>query len=439
MKPDKTIAVLLALSILISSFLPGCGPAEKNKSASGPAAKKPVEIKVAFWGAPDEVNIITGIISDWQRDHPDITVKLEHTPYRGYIDKLLTRIAGRAAPDIICTEVDLFVTFQSKNVLLDLTPYISSDPDLDLKDFYPQIIDRFTVNGRLYAVPRDTAPFACVFYNKKLFDEAKVPYPDDDWDVNDMLAKAEKLTKRDKDGRVIQYGFYAWAWMNFVYAFGGSLVDDVKNPTSCTLNSKNSVEGLQFYSDLINKYKVHPSMTAMTNLAMGVQGMFMTGRLAMFSSGIWETPGLRKIQDFEWDVVMFPKGPEGKRGFGTGGSGYCILKESKHPREAFEVIKAFSGRAAQVKLAETGLAQPAMMSVAMSKYWADDGKIPYNKKMLDRAMKYVVYDPFTPAWREAREMYITPELELLFGNKKTAWASVAAFINKVNDLLKKQQ
>lgn len=439
MRPDKPVSVSLLLALSFSLCLAGCSSdrakAESDKSSGG---KSPVEIKVAFWGAPDEVNIITEIINRWQKARPDITVRLEHTPYRGYVDKLLTRIAGRAGPDIICTEVDLFVTFQSKNVLLDLTPYIGGDPEFDLKDFYPQIVSRFTVKDKLYAVPRDTAPFACVYYNKKLFDEANLPYPDDDWDMNDMLDKAKKLTKFDAEGRVTQYGFYAWAWMNFVYSFGGSLVDDVKNPTVCTLNSRESVEALQFYSDLINKYNVQPSTTAMTNLAMGVQGMFMTGRLAMFASGIWETPGLRKIQDFEWDVAMFPKGPTGKRGFGTGGSGYCILKDSKHPKEAFEVIKALSGRNAQMKLAETGLAQPAIMSIAMSSFWANDGKVPYNKKMLDGAMKYVVYDPFTAVWREAREMYIIPELDLLFGGKKTAQEAVADFINKVNDLIKRQ-
>ncbi len=435
----RFIIAILTLSLAFSFCLTGCAPdRSKSKTSESQDSNKPVEIRVAFWGSPDEVNIITEIISRWQKVHPNIIVRLEHTPYRGYADKLLTRIAGRAAPDIICTEVDLFVTFQSKNVLLDLTPFVGGDPEFNMKDFYPQIINRFTVDNKLYAVPRDTAPFACVYYNKKLFDEAKVPYPTDDWNMNDMLEKAKKLTKADKDGRVTQYGFYAWAWMNFVYSFSGSLVDDVKNPKVCTLNSRESEEGLQFYSDLINKYKVQPSVTAMTNMAMGVQGMFMTGRLAMFASGIWETPGLRKVQDFDWDVVMFPKGPTGKRGFGTGGSGYCILKETKHPKEAFEVIKALSGKEAQMALAETGLVQPAMMSIAMSNLWANDGKVPYNKKMLDSAMKYVIYDPFTPAWREAKEMYIIPELDLLFGGKKTAEQAVAAFINKVNDLIKKQ-
>jgi len=362
-------------------------------------------------------------------------VRLEHTPYRGYVDKLLTRIAGRAAPDIICTEVDLFVTFQTKDVLLDLTPYVSGDPEFNLKDFYPQIIDRFTVDGKIYCIPRDTAPFACVYYNKKLFDEAGVPYPTDDWTVDEMLEKAKALTKRDRDGMVTQYGFYAWAWQNFVYAFGGSLVDNVKKPTRCVLDSKESMEGLQFYTDLINKHRVQPSAIAMSNLAMGVQGMFMTGRLAMFSSGIWETPGLRKIATFDWDVAMFPKGPTGIRGFGTGGSGYCILKDTKYPKEAFYVIKALTSRSAQTELAQTGLAQPAIIDIAKSSQWAGDDKPPRNKKMLDDAMNYVIYDPFHPAWREAKELYIYPDLDLVFAGKKTLREALDSFIGKVNELL----
>ncbi|MCM8761422.1 MAG: sugar ABC transporter substrate-binding protein [Candidatus Omnitrophica bacterium] len=438
MKAGKILFTLLIGILSLSLVLVGCGKKEITPSAGlrGAESNGPVEIKVAFWGAPYEVNIITDIIREWQASHPDILVRLEHTPYRGYVDKLLTRIAGRAAPDIICTEVDLFVTFQSKGVLLDLMPYISNDPSLKLQDFYPEIINRFTVDGKLYCIPRDTAPFACVYYNKKLFDEAGVPYPSDNWDIYDMLDKAKKLTKTDKDGRVIQYGFYAWAWQNFVYAFGGSLVDNVKKPTRCTLDSEEAKAGIQFYADLINKHKVQPSMTAMSNLAMGVQGMFMTGRLAMFASGIWETAGLRKITDFEWDVAMFPKGPRGIRGFGTGGSGYCILKESKHPKEAFEVVKALAGREAQMKLAETCLAQPAMIPIAMSNLWAYDGKVPHNKKMLNEAMRYVIYEPFSASWREAREMYIIPEWDLVFNGKKTVAEAVNNFISKVNALLK---
>jgi len=423
------IQKMLIEILIIPLLLLGCG----NSPAGVNTTKKPVEIKVAFWGAPDEIRIITEIINKWQKTQPDIAVRLEHTPYRGYVDKLLTRIAGRSAPDIICTEVDLFVTFQSKDTLLNITPYIENDPTFSIADFYPEIIDRFSASGGLYAIPRDTAPFACVYYNKKLFDESGVPYPTDDWDVNGLLDRAKRLTKRSPDGRVKRYGFYAWAWQNFVYAFGGRIVDDVKNPAKCTLDSENALRGLQFYSDLINKHKVHPSSMAMANLAMGVQGMFMTERLAMFSSGIWETPGLRKINNFEWNVVMFPKGPGGIRGFGTGGSGYSILKATKHPEEAFRVLKALTGKHAERMLAGTGLTQPAMKDIAV--IWANDGKTPKNKKMLLDAMEYVVYDPFTPVWREAKELYILPALDRVFSGKTAARPAIESIIAKVDGLL----
>ena len=427
----STLVLFICSLIMINS---GCS----NKTLSDSSAqggKSPVEVRVAFWGGPDEVNIVTETINVWQKSHPDIIVRLDHTPYRGYVDKLLTRIAGRSAPDIICTEVDLFVTFQSKGALLDLTPYLKGDPDFNLKQFYPEIIDRFTVDGKLYAIPRDTAPFACVYYNKRLFDEAGVPYPKDDWNLDDLLDTAKKLTKIDDDERVTQYGFYTWAWQNFVYAFGGSLVDDVKDPSRCTMNSKESMAGLQFYSDLINKYKVHPTSIAMTNLAMGVQGMFMTGRLAMLSSGIWETPGLRKMADLDWDIAMFPKGPTGIRAFGTGGSGYCILKESRNPKAAFEVIKALAGRSGQTMLADTGLAQPAIRDIAQSEHWALDNKPPKNKTILDDAMKHVIYEPFHPAWREAKELYINPELDLVFSGKRSVEDAVKNFTAKADVLL----
>jgi multiple sugar transport system substrate-binding protein len=425
--------ILCACSLIIANS--GCS----NKPAAAALAhggKSPVEVRVAFWGSPDEVNIVTETINAWQKSHPEITVRLDHTPYRGYVDKLLTRIAGRSAPDIICTEVDLFVTFQTKGALLDLTPFVLASPEFSVNQFYPEIVDRFTVDGKLYAIPRDTAPFACVFYNKKLFDEAGVPYPKDDWNLDDLLDKARKLTRIDSDERVTQYGFYAWAWQNFVYAFGGSMVDNVRNPSKCTLDSERSIAGLKFYSDLINKYKVHPTSIAMTNLAMGVQGMFMTGRLAMFASGIWETPGLRKIADLDWDVAMFPKGPDGIRAFGTGGSGYCILKETKNPAAAFEVIKALAGRSGQTMLADTGLAQPAIREIAQSAHWALDNKKPENKSMLDEAMKHVIYEPFHPAWREAKELYINPELDMVFSGKRSVEDAVKNFTVKVDGLLK---
>ncbi len=413
---------LFAIAILFSS----CG--------KGPGQSGVAEVKVTFWGSPEEVDIITHSLEAWQSAHPQIKVIFEHTPYTGYDSKILTRIAGGAAPDIIATEVNYFVTFASKGVLENLSAYAEKDTDFQVGDFFPQIIDRFTVDGKLYAIPRDVAPFACVFYNKELFDQAGIPYPTDDWTWDDLLRIARALTKKDASGRTIQYGFYGWAWQNFAYGNGGALVDDVKHPKETRIADPKTVAGLQFFSDLANLYGVMPTPTALANLGMGVDVMFASGRLAMFLSGIWETPLLRNYK-FKWDVAMFPKNKEGIRAFGTGGSGYAILRTSKHKKEAWEVIKALTGEEGQVRLAERGLAQPARIKVAESEHWATHPAPPANKAMLNEAVKYIVFDPFHPKWREIEARYILPSFELVFTGKKTAEETARQVESQINAAL----
>ena len=42
------------------------------------------------------------------------------------------------------------------------------------------------------------------YFNKRMFDEAGVAYPTDDWTYDDMLAAAEKLTIKAPDGTTTQ-------------------------------------------------------------------------------------------------------------------------------------------------------------------------------------------------------------------------------------------
>lgn len=419
--------------LLTIFFLAGCDSSTDIESRGA------TNVKVSFWGTPEEIGIITEALAPWQVEHPKIRIIFEHTPYTGYISKILTRIAGGAAPDIIATEADYFVTFATKGVLEDLNPYVRADPKgFDKSDFFPQIIDRFTYQGKLLAIPRDIAPFACVFYNKKVFDAAGLPYPDDGWTWSDLLRCARELTKKDDAGRITQYGFYTWAWQNFIYGNGGGLVDDVKNPKKTRLDDERSIMGIQFYADLNTLYEAMPTPAAFTNYGMGADRMFANGRIAMFLSGIWETPQFRNYK-FEWDVAMFPKNDKGVRAFGTGGTGYSLLKSSRHKEAAWEVIKALTGPDGQRQFAKRGLAQPARMSVAKSDAFAEDPSAPKNKRMLNEAVQYAVFSPFHPKWREIEEKYIRPKLDLIFSGKISAAEAAKELAPDVNAQLRKTE
>jgi multiple sugar transport system substrate-binding protein len=157
---------------------------------------------------------------------------------------------------------------------------------------------------------------------------------------------------------------------------------------------------------------------------MGNSDMFVNGSAAMFLSGIWKTPAFREIKKFKWDVVMLPKGPNGRRAYSTGGSGYGILKTSAHPKEAWELIQFISGEQGAQKFAATGFAQPALKKVADSPAFLD-GQDPKNKKMLLKAVENARYGPICKNWTETVSGLIGPEMEKVWNSTETAEEAMA--------------
>lgn len=384
-------------------------------SCSGDKSDSRQALKIAFWGSFEEVEAIKKIAEKIEKELPGVKLNLEHISIGSdpsiFSQKILTESAAGTPPDIAFCEVNLFVDFHNKQLFIPLTEFIQKDKSFHIDKYFPTIVNRFTVNNDIYILPRDVAPFAAVFYNKDLFNREGLSYPTDNWNVNDLMNLSKKLTKKDARGQITQYGFYTWAWPNFVYAFGGSIVDNEKNPKKCLLNSPDTIRGLEFYLDMMYKYKVMPTPST---LQAGYQELFKTGKLAMYCSGIWETPQLRKGATFDWDVVMFPKGPDGQRGFNSGGSGYGILKWCKNKDLAWEVLKRLTSSDAQVDLARIGLAQPADRKLASSKAWALSKEKPLNKKMLNEAVKYVRFDPFSPHWNYITKSIMSIKLDPVF-------------------------
>ena len=269
-------------------------------------------------------------------------------------------------------------------------------------------------------IPRDIAPVSCLYYNKKLFDEAGLRYPKNNWTWKDLVRNAKRLTKRDSTGRVIQFGLVEdWNLFDlYVLNNGGSYADNIQYPRRCALDSRNAIYAIKFRRDLIYKYKVSPSPAQLSMMGgVGTSELFVSGKAAMFVSGIWKTPMFRQIKDFDWDIALFPKGPMAKRpGYPGGGSGYGIIKTTKHPEEAWKLVTYLAGEKGQIQLAQTGLAQPAIKRLAKSKYFLDNKK-PKNKKILLTACKYIVYTPFSDKWPEMFYSYILPQWDQIWLNK----------------------
>ncbi|HPD18945.1 MAG TPA: sugar ABC transporter substrate-binding protein, partial [Candidatus Goldiibacteriota bacterium] len=397
--------------------------------------KSAADLRFMYWGDVSEIKIIKDMVSKFEKD-TGFKVSAERAPSGPpYMEKVLTQFAGGSAPDVLFVEVNNFKEFAQKGVLEDLNPYLTKETTIKKSQFYKEIIDRFTIDDKLYVLPRDIAPICVVYYNKKMFDEAGLKYPTDDWNWDDMVRIAKKLVKKDDKGTVTRFGYVDdWPiWEAFVLSNGGKIVDNVKKPTRCVLNSKEAIQGVQFRADLVYKYGITPSPSQMTAMGgMGTADMFMSERVAMFFSGIWKVPMFRQIKNFEWDVVMFPKSPKGLRGFPSGGSGYAVVKTSKNKDAAWKLVTYLAGREGQIKLAQTGLAQPAMIEIAKSKYFLDD-QPPKHKDIVLKGVPYITFMPLMPEWEEINVSLIAPAFDKIWSGKEKAAPVIKKLVQEINE------
>lgn len=422
----KRSAWILLMLFVLGLFPAGCAKKQENL------------IRVAnFLTDVKLLQICNDIARDVEKSHPGIKIRIDNIPYNEYQQKLTTQIAGGSPPDVIYVEVNNFVDLYSRGALDDLTPHLQRDA-VDLGEFYPGVVGRFTREGKLYALPQDTAPSGLVYYNKAVFDEMGVPYPTDDWSWPEpFLSICKKLVKNDEKGVQVRWAYsdaYPIGFESFMFSSGGDFVDNTDRPARLTLDSAAVVRAARFRWDLIHTHKVSPSMTSVNSFSSlsGIEGMFMNGRVAMMSSGIWHTPKLLSDPKVKFDVVMFPKGPEGKRGWTTGGSGYAICSGSKNKEMAWEVVKALTSERSMRLMAATGFIQPARIKLAESDAFLGSPGAA-NKKVLLKMTADARYQPFMAQWPEIWYGHFVPAMDpVWFGSKKPeeVLPGITADINK---------
>ena len=316
-------------------------------------------ISYSIWGDPAEIKNQQAIVDAFHVANPKITVKVTVSDWDTYWDKLQTGIAGGDAPDVFAMDGPLFPDYQSRDVLLDLKPYIDKS-GYDLSLLADQAVADFTTADGQYGLPRDLNVVA-LYYNKTMFDTAAIPYPDDTWDWAKLVEVGKKLTIRDGSGAVSQWGFYTETtdmenyWSELVWQNGGEIISADHKTT--LLGSDAAVGGLQFLQDLIWKDKIMPD-AAVTDV---LGDAFEQGQAAMESNGSWLV-ATHQAAGIDFGIAPLPKGPAG-RATSVNPTGAVVFKGSKSPDAAWEFVKYLTSPAAQTQLMELRASLPANKEV----------------------------------------------------------------------------
>lgn len=331
-----------------------------------------IVVRVANWGGADDESDFAAkqraLYAEFEKQNPDIKIVIEGIPGAGeYVPKMLLSHNAGVAPDIATLDASSSALFINSGMLMDLTPLIKSDKEFKLDDFYPNIVDIARRDQALYAIPNDFTPMV-MYYNKRLFDAAGVPYPQNGWTFDQFRESAKRLTKDGQYGFVFANwfpGWIMWLWNN-----GGDVFSPDLKQASGHLDSNENVKTIEFLRALINEDKSAPSLSQ--SAAAGVD-LFANGQAAMTVSGHWGMVGYSaapkgpdgkpKITLADLGVVMLPNNT-GKPVTVMYESGYAITKRAKHPQAAWRFIKFMTSYESRLILNQTGIAIDARKDVS---------------------------------------------------------------------------
>ena len=279
--------------------------------------------------------------------------------------QLQVQIAAGNPPDVIGpVGVEGLNIFRDN--LLDVKPLIASQK-FDMTKFDPALVDFFDIGkaGATIGVPYATYP-SFIYYNKKLFDEAKLPLPPTKvgemyngkpWDMAALRELGMKLTV-DKNGNdatsadfdaanIVQWGFdMQWADDRAdteATIFGSSSVVTPDGKTAQITPQFN--QGLKWFNDGVWKDHFIPTSAAITSDLLGKGNPFQSGNIAMVSTHLWYTccinPAPPAKPSFNWGVAINPS-YNGVTTAKLHADTFSILDSTKNPTEAFDVIKALA-------------------------------------------------------------------------------------------------
>jgi len=335
---------------------------------------------------PPQFDFVASLAKEFESANPRLSIVVEKVE-GAYSSELLSRLESASPPDIFIIWTDDVELSARLGKLRTLKPWLGRRGEPNPSDYYRCLVDAFTREGRLLALPFAVCP-QMLMYNKALFDRAGIAYPKTGWTWDEVRAAARKLTRRDAKGKITQVGLDSnldpLAW---IYLGGGSLLDDQLHPTDFIADSPGGLRGLECFRGFICEDVDFGD----TWSARKTDATFMRGSLAMVHTAGWM---LKTVQQgatmFDWDVVGVPRFTGAEPRLWSYGWGVAMRADTAHPALAWKFLSYLAGVNGQRKLAAAGTDVPAMTAVAKewSRYHA--GR-PRNKAALLEAANAAVF------------------------------------------------
>jgi multiple sugar transport system substrate-binding protein len=337
--------------------LAACGIAPSRPGVAGP-----VQLVYQDWRTEWFPGLAQEMLEQFNEQNPNIRVFYTPDP-ENLEEKMLADMAAGTAPDLLSGCCEFFPAWANAGYLLDLRPFVEADLEKsEIAEWsQAQYQALFTRDGKQFALPKYHGALA-LYYNKDLFDIARVDYPTGDWNYDDYLDAMTRLTRRANEETVQWGSMFDVAWDRIqvhVNGFGGRFVDPA-DPTKCVMGSAATQEALEWLRKRMWEDKVMATFLDVQNIE--TRQAFIQQKVAMVEDGSWALKDILDNANFRIGVAPFPRGPQRRATLATT-DGFAIYAGTKHPEAAWELLKFLVGRDYGRAMARAHFLQPARASL----------------------------------------------------------------------------
>ena len=305
----KTLLALLGVSLL----LVGCGGNNPGEGGEGEGTTSG-KLKIRFHvdSKSSEGIAYKKVIDAFNNEYASEGIKV--TPSfvartagdSAYERQLSTDMLEGTLPDIITFDAPNCAAYAEAGYLYDFTSELNNEEKA-------KYITLNTYKGKVYGIPIQESS-AGFYYNKNLFAQAGIDVSgitvDNPWTFEEFKNACAKLktlsgiTPVDMRMDATKDETATYLLYPFIYAAGGSFVDETGLVANGYFNSNASKKGFQFLKDLVT--------AQYTNYGIGATDFF-TGKVGMYLSSGWTIPDLdhKYPQVFpnrdSWGLLPYPK------------------------------------------------------------------------------------------------------------------------------------
>lgn len=372
MKMKKVLAVALSLACASTLFA--------ATAVTASAADKQEVVIWDYFETDAQKEMMQSLIDGFNASQDEYEASHVYVPFADYEKQLTLGIASGELPDLVILDGCSMASFIQLGLFGDI-----SDADINWDEYMEGPMESTMLDGKHYGIPFATNCTA-LFYNKDMFDEAGLDYPDENttWDEFHEMAKA--LTKDGVSGfgnaatNTDEGTFQCLQW---IYTAGGSYTDIESGVNAYTLMQE-MIEDGSWTKECVNWTQ------------SDVNNNFMAGNLAMQQNGPWQIPGIEaNAPDLNYGVTVLPKkdADSDQATSILGGENMGVVnKDDTSGAEAF--LKYYDQTDVMVDAMKQYGSYPPKTEAANDTYWTDD---PIQKAFLTQIDTSIPRGP-SAAW-----------------------------------------